>query len=79
VLLAFAGGQELIAGLDRARRETGENRSAFIWTAIKEELARRKIELPKGTERAPDRVEYRAYCGRASALNDERRRKGKGR
>lgn len=60
VLIAFALKADLADGLDRARDIKRQNRSDFIRDAIKSEVERQGIEVPKGANRAPDRVKSRA-------------------
>jgi len=59
--IAFALHGELLRGLDQGREMKGETRSDFVRVAIINELARRKIAIPMGLARAPDRSRKARY------------------
>jgi hypothetical protein len=75
MLVAFAADMGLVSTLDEARMLTGENRSAFIRTAIAEELRKRGVSVPPGSEHSPDRVKYPAARWDGVMLNDKTAKK----
>ena len=70
MLVAFALDLDLASALDKARKQTGENRSAFIRKSIVDELRGRGMAVPEAIDRAPDRVKYPARRASGAELND---------
>ena len=70
--VAFQLHSDLALALDQAPKKTRENRSDFIRCAIAEELRKRGIEVPPGTEDVPDRVRnYPRHAPTATEFNDK--------
>ena len=55
-LVAFALDKELLAALDTARQEAGQDRSAYIREAIFEKLEALKIPMESRLKDSPDRA-----------------------
>lgn len=71
-LVAFALHKDLLAQLDRAKRETDDDRSKFIRLAIVEKLQQLGIEVPQEIRIAPDRSgkKYPPHKPNSVMMND---------